>query len=540
MPHKIPRLVWAVLPLAYVLYFHGLGSVGLLGKDEPRYASVAREMAWSGDWVTPRLWGQPWFEKPALTYWMGATGFRLGLSPDLAPRLPVAGLAVAFLGFYWWILAREFGCRAAWMATLILGTSGMWLGYSQVGVTDIPLTATFSAAMLLCLPWVGRADLRYLPAAAAMLGFAVLAKGLVPLALAVPLLWWFGLGRIGLARIGPGWIGPVRAGRPALRIPAVLRIAIPFLVVALPWYLLCYWRNGWPFIEDFILKQHFARITSPSLMHVQPWWFYWKWLPGELLPWTPLLLLLLRPRAYRDPRRQFLLALALFGMLLFSIPVNKLPGYILPVIPAIAALMGVALDEEADAVGHARSWLVGCGLVCAGLVLVAFPIAAAVLPEAMNRGLTRVARPAFQPEWLLAAAPALGAWLLEARGKRLAAVFTVAAGVAAGVFYLKATVVPELNQKVSARDLWGQVSSRAGEVCVEGLDSAWRYGLNYYSVTPLPECSDRPTAWRVRQEPGKPPHLDAGSPGAGASALTGARATVDPPSRHVVTSTLWK
>jgi hypothetical protein len=101
-------------------------------------------------------------------------------------------------------------------------------------------------------------------------------------------------------------------------------------------------------------------------------------------------------------------------------------------------------------------------------------------------------------------------------------------------------VVPELNQKVSARDLWGQVSSRAGEVCVESLEAAWRYGLNYYSVTPLPECSERPTAWRVRQEPGKPPHLDAGSPGAGAGAWTGARATVDPLSRNVVTSTLWK
>jgi len=132
-PRKIPPLLWAALPLAYVLYFHDLGGVGLLGKDEPRYASVARGNGTVGRLVTPRLWGQPWFEKPALTYWMGATGFRLGLSPDLAPRLPVALMAVAFLAFYWWILAREFGCRAAWMATLILGTSGMWLGYSQVG-----------------------------------------------------------------------------------------------------------------------------------------------------------------------------------------------------------------------------------------------------------------------------------------------------------------------------------------------------------------------------------------------------------------------
>ena len=505
MLRKIPPLVWVAPLLAYLLYFYGLGGVGLLGKDEPRYASIAREMARSGDWITPRLWGEPWFEKPALTYWLGAAGFRLGLSPDLAPRLPVAMLAVAFLGFYWWILRREFGWRAAWMATLILGTSGIWLGYCQVGVTDVPLTATFSAAMLLCLPWVGRRDARYLPAAAALLGLATLAKGLVPLALALPLLWWF------------------RGA--ALRVSMLARIAAAFLVVALPWYLLCYARNGWPFVADFILKQHFARITSASLMHVQPWWFYLKWLPGELLPWTPLLLLLLRRSAYRDPRRQFLLALALFGLLFFSIPINKLPGYVLPIIPAIAALVGIALHEALEA----RPMLLACGLV-----LVAFPIAATVLPEALSRGLSHVSPPPFQIVWLLAAAPAAVAWLLESRGKRLAAVFAIAAGVTAGVFYLKATVAPELNQTVSARDLWGRISPYAREACVDGLDSAWRYGLNYYSVTPLPECSEKPGSWQVRQEPGRPPHLDTLEPVPPGRP----RAAVDPLSRYVVLSTL--
>src|SRR3954470_4351515 len=101
-------------------------------------------MASSGDWITPRLWGQPWFEKPPLLYWMSALGFRLGLGPEWAPRLPVALLAVVFLGFYWWILNREFGCRTAWFAALILATSAGWLASSQIGVTDLPLTATFS------------------------------------------------------------------------------------------------------------------------------------------------------------------------------------------------------------------------------------------------------------------------------------------------------------------------------------------------------------------------------------------------------------
>ena len=492
MPRKIPRLVWAVLALAYLLYFYGLGAIGLLGKDEPRYASVAREMARSGDWVTPRLWGQPWFEKPALSYWMIGAGFRLGLAPDLAPRLPMALLAVAFLGFFWWILQREFGCRAAWMATLILGTTGMWLGYSQVGVTDLPLAATFSSAMLLCLPWVSTRDPKFLLPAAAMLGLAVLAKGLVPLALAAPLIWW----------TQPWWISPAQK-QSRTQVPLLSMIAA-FALVALPWYLLCYSRNGRAFFDDFILKQHFARITSSSLLHVQPWWFYLRWLPGELLPWTPLLLLLAVPAAYRDPRRRFLLALVLFGLLAFSIPVNKLPGYVLPVVPALAALMGVALDEVAAGTAGTRLML-----ACCGMVLMVFPVAAAVLPEALNRGLTRVALPAFQPVWLLAVAPAVLAWWLEGRGRRLAAVFTVAAGVGLGVSYLKWAVSPELNRAVSARDLWAQIAGRAGQVCVDNVDQNWRFGLNYYSVTPLPECSAQSMPWWVRQAPGEPARLEA-------------------------------
>ena len=141
MTLKIPRALWLAIPLASIVYLYGAGATGLFGPDEPRYAFIGRAMAETGDWVTPRLWGTPWFEKPALLYWMQAAAFRLGVSQDLAPRVPVALLALAFLVFYWWVLRREFGCRAARMATLILGTSGMWVGYSQVGVTDVPLTA---------------------------------------------------------------------------------------------------------------------------------------------------------------------------------------------------------------------------------------------------------------------------------------------------------------------------------------------------------------------------------------------------------------
>jgi 4-amino-4-deoxy-L-arabinose transferase-like glycosyltransferase len=469
-------MLWLALPLAYVLYLYHLDAAGLLGPDEPRYASVARDMAHTGDLVTPHLWGQPWFEKPALLYWMTAAGFRLGLGPELAPRLPVAVMALGFLGFYWWILRREFGYTAAWFSVLILGTSAGWVAFSQIGVTDLPLAATFSAAMLLSLPWIAKGDARQLPAASALLGLAVLAKGLVPLVLALPLLM---RGRF----------------RDLIR----WRVVLPFCVIALPWYVLCYLRNGRTFLDVFFGQQTFARFFSPELLHGQPWWFYLPVLLSGLLPWTPLVGLVARRHALRsDPRRAFLLLWFLFGLLFFSIAANKLPGYLLPLLPALTALMGIGLGE----VENPAPWL-----AASAALLVTFPIVAPALPAAVATGLSRAALPVPTWTWLLPLAAAAAVWIVAHRGRRLAAVAVVAACTSVGIVYLKRSAMPEVNQAASARNLWSEIGARAGEVCVDAIHRNWRYGLNYYSVTPLPDCEQQPRPLVVRQTGGQPPHV---------------------------------
>src|SRR5712692_11881400 len=99
------RSIWYVLlflVVFYVCFFSHLDAPGVVGPDEPRYASVAREMAESSDWVTPRLDGRPWFEKPALYYWSAALAFRAFGVNETAARLPsalaaaLAGLALAW------------------------------------------------------------------------------------------------------------------------------------------------------------------------------------------------------------------------------------------------------------------------------------------------------------------------------------------------------------------------------------------------------------------------------------------------------------
>lgn len=391
MPQRSPHAIWLAVPLA-VAYFFGLNAVGLLGPDEPRYAAIGREMARSGDWITPRLWGAPWFEKPALLYWMSAMGFRLGLGPELAPRLPVATLALAFLGLYWWLLRREFGTEPAWYATLILGTSLGWMAFSQIGVTDLPMTAAFAAAMLCALPWIAKGDTRFLPLVGALLGVAVLAKGLVPLVLAVPL---------GLAPV-------VSGGRRRIRDLIGVRVVAPFLLVALPWYLLCYLRNGREFIDVFFWQQQVGRFHSAALQHTQPWWFYIPILLLGLLPWTPVAALAMRRAGWRDPRRVFLIAWVLFGLVFFSVAVNKLPGYVLPLLPAVCALAGIGLAEARQP---------GVLLVCSALLLVIFPVAIPLLPRAVAQGLSRAPAVRWHWSWLVPLAVSGAVWVLSRHGK---------------------------------------------------------------------------------------------------------------------------
>lgn len=468
--------------LVYLLYFFGLSGVGMLGPDEPRYASIGREMALSGDYVTPRLWGEPWFEKPPLVYWLAALGFHAGLSEELAPRLPVALLSVAFLIFFQRRLEREFGARASWYATAMLATSAGWVAFSHLAVMDLPLAAAYSASLLVSFDWLRSGSRKAAASAGVLLGLAVLAKGLVPVALAAPL----------------GWFGRRKPG-------ALLLYGAAALVCAGPWYVACTLRHGRAFLEEFFWRHHLERFASETIQHVQPFWFYAPVLAAGLVPWTPLLAhAFRRQHDSSDPRRRWLLASVVFGFVFFSAATNKLPGYLLPLFPALCALLGLAAAEAPR--------LRGALTACAVLLILA-PWAAAVLPEALRVGLSRAGRPGLPlaPSVLVLLLAAL-IWWLERTGRRDHAVAALAAGAAAGVFFLKLTVFPVLDREVSVRALWRRIEPVREQVCVAAIHRSWRYGLNYYAVTPLPACEEQPFPFRVVQAPGSPARLESVQP----------------------------
>ena len=477
-PRRI-AIAAAVAALAIALYLAPIPGRGLIGPDEPRYASIARQMAESGDWITPVLWGEPWFEKPAMLFWLGALGHSLGL--ESLTRIPVALLSLAFLGFFFVTVRNGFGGDAAIAATVILGTSAGWVAYSDAGVFDAPLAVFTSAALLSLLPWVadraaGRT--RHLAGFGALLGLGVLSKGLV-----APAVAFFALAP-SLVR-QPGRLGDLLG----------LRCLGAFAAVCIPWYLACYLRNGSVFVEEFIVRHHFERFVTSSLEHVQPWWFFGPVLLLFLLPWTPLLFGLRWREMWGDPRMRFLACWAVGTLLFFSISVNKLPAYILPSVPPLAILIGLQRSRTPRRVMLAA--------VAGTLLLV--PLAATLLAPALADGIRR-AWAGVQPESMAAGlaaglACAGGGALVALRLAPRTAFATIGVLAALSLALLKQWTFPGISQVAGTREFHNQNGAVLGRACLGELRRHAAYGLRHYSRDAIPECDLQPRGLRIEGDP---------------------------------------
>jgi 4-amino-4-deoxy-L-arabinose transferase-like glycosyltransferase len=356
------RICWSALIVItlYLCYFSHLDVVGLVGPDEPRYAWIARAMAESGDWVTPRLYGKPWFEKPPLYYWSAAVSFKLFGVNEAAARLPSAVFAlVATLGAAW-LAWRVYGAETARWVLLLLPTSVGMIGFSHAAATDMPFTAMLTLAMAAAAALLGlipRAD----PAGVApasfpssstsllfgiFLGLAVLAKGPAAIVLCggAIFLW---------AMFTKRWNDTRRLLHPAA--------IAAFFITALPWYVLCAYRNP-EFLRVFFIEHNVKRFLTPEFQHIQPFWFYAEMIVIAFLPWTASLVWaliagthrLLQARTVSAPMC-FLLCWAGFCTVFFTVSRSKLPGYILPAIPAI----GVILARSATSLAPSKRWWFG-------------------------------------------------------------------------------------------------------------------------------------------------------------------------------------
>ncbi|PYS81858.1 MAG: hypothetical protein DMF67_15135 [Acidobacteria bacterium] len=343
----LAKRAWLVLFAAVcAVYFYGLGAVPLLGPDEPRYAEVAREMLARGDLVTPTLGGHTWFEKPALVYWLMMAAYRVFGVSEFAARAGSALSGVLTILFVGWAAARaefESGERMrgfAFACAAVMASSGGLLAFARAASFDVVLTATV-AASLACF-YVSEVERdegrrRWLLAGFyACTGLSLLAKGLVGVIIPAGVVVvyfllrrrWPGLGRLGV------WWG-----------------SLLMLAVAATWYAPVVARHGRVFVDEFIVRQHFARYVSDKYHHAQPFYFYLPVMLLLALPWTLFLLNGLAATGETNARAEdaesklSVLALAwlIVPVLFFSASGSKLPGYVLPALPGAALLAGVGV-----------------------------------------------------------------------------------------------------------------------------------------------------------------------------------------------------
>jgi len=377
------RLEWLVLAgICGFLFFYGLGHFGLVGADEPRYAQVAREMLAAHDWVTPRLGGHAWLEKPPLYYWQAMIAYGLFGVSDWAARLPAAvDATLMVLGVL--LFLRKLRPGFHFDGALMVASAAGVVGFAHAAATDMPLAATFTLGMLAWYAWweTGRRWLLVLFYVFMALG--TLAKGPVAPFLAGVIVVLFAVAardaRIVLKTLWPPGLAA-------------------FVAVALPWFIAVQARNP-EFFRVFILEHNLERFGTNLYRHQQPFWYFVPVLLLGLIPWIAFVVAAGWEvvRVWWSERRSlfesgdalnfFLLLWLIVPVLFFSISQSKLPGYILPAMPAGPLLVAEYVRRKiADEERPGRWLLVVHALIAVSTIVPAILIRQLLLREKIVAG----------------------------------------------------------------------------------------------------------------------------------------------------------
>ncbi|MEJ1966879.1 MAG: glycosyltransferase family 39 protein [Gammaproteobacteria bacterium] len=372
--------LWLLLALAW---FATIGVRPLLEPDEGRYSEIPREMSATGDWVTPRLNGIKYFEKPPLQYWGTAAAYSLFGVTEWTARLWACSLAFLCIPLVYTFsryLYQSESVAAAAAAALAINPYFAIVG--QLNILDSGFCFFLVASVFAYLRAGAssnepRAERRWMVLAALALALAVLTKGIAALVLAG-----------GTAVIHMLVTRNVRALR-RWHLVATLPV---FLAVTVPWFLVVSARNP-EFPEFFFIHEHFARYLTDVSDRVEPWWFFGPYVLLAVLPWIPSGLRSLRglfapPRSpassqsrrwfkarewdERQSNQAFLLIWCVFVLLFFTASRSKLPTYILPLVPMLAVLLAPRIAERAAGIRKA-AWVMAAVvvIVAAGLVVFA-------------------------------------------------------------------------------------------------------------------------------------------------------------------------
>jgi 4-amino-4-deoxy-L-arabinose transferase-like glycosyltransferase len=354
----VERRVVSVIGYALwiVTWFYALSTRPLGEPDEGRYAEVAREMWASRDWLTPRLDGFNFFDKPPLHYWATAIAYSLfGVTPFNA-RLWCALTGLMSMTAVHWAGSRLFNREVGTCAALVLGSSLLFAMGAHINTLDMGVSAFLTVAIALFLVAQFDASLTRYRYALTLgmwiaLALAVLSKGLIgvvlPGAAIVVYACWQRDFNI-LRRVSP------------------LTGTVVLLIVCAPWFVsMC--RQHPEFFDYFFIRQHVTRFLTSEDNRNKPIWFYLPVVLVGLFPWCMLLPLKKTTFAAvinREPAQVFLLSWIVVVFAFFTVSHSKLPFYILPLFPALSLLIARFLVSLSSRELIVRLWILATLLVC--------------------------------------------------------------------------------------------------------------------------------------------------------------------------------
>jgi len=405
----ISRVLLAVLAVVAIVV--GIDNMArpLANPDEGRYSEISREMAATGDWVTPRLNGLKYFEKPPLQYWASALSFRLFGENEYTARLYIvlAGFStIALLGF---LGKRLWGWDMAIASMMAIACSPYFMALGGIVTLDMGLTLWTTATLFAFIGAEGARDrpatqLRWMLCAWAGMALAVLSKGLVGIIFAGAAVFIVMVMR--------------RDIKVLERLHLIPGLAI-FLAIAAPWFVAVSMAND-EFAQFFFIHEHFARFLTRAHRRVEPWWYFLPIVAAGFLPWMFAMPAAIA-RAWREeegrdfqPLRISILWAA-FVVAFFSASGSKLPTYVLPAFPPLALVLGRYLQLAPE-----RRLALWSGLtipVALILVVVAYRVPDSA-KDAWTRALYEGAMPWAVAAALVLLAGAIVTTLLMLRGKR--------------------------------------------------------------------------------------------------------------------------
>lgn len=331
-----PDTYYYLLPVIAVTVFISflrLDSVTLFDYDEGVFAEAAKEMAETGDWITPAYNGESRFDKPVFFYWTMALSYKLFGVNEFGARFPSALSAFLLILAVFFFVRHFRGDQTAFYASLSLILSVYFSAYSHAAVTDMVLTLLITLSLFSFFLSLERGRW-FTYGFYAFSSLAFLTKGLIGI-----------IFPFGIAAIYTMLAGGFKDFRKIFSLKGI----VIFLLIAGPWYALQTAINGSEFINQFFIKHHFKRYTDVISGHEGPFYYYIPVLIVGLMPWTAFLPAGIR-NAFKERDHLGLFALTWFAFifLFFSFSVTKLPNYVAAAVPAAGILIssGVSMKDR--------------------------------------------------------------------------------------------------------------------------------------------------------------------------------------------------